>query len=355
MEHIGFPSIKQYSDVVRYVSDRMQFAGNDANGKPTYHPYTVKKPTLKFRGTPKMHGSNAAAVLHVATGEIFFQSRYHLLTLEKDLWGFMAHMVNKKSQVMEIATAALAQYDKVPEYVAIFGEWCGGSVQPGIALSKLPEMFCIFAIKMVDGKNADGSHKGDWIDIATIKHIEFPEDRIYNTLRFGQWEFEIDFERPKIFQNDLADLTIAIEDLCPVGKHFDVEGIGEGMIWSCVEEGWDPYRYSFKVVGQKHAKTKRKELAQVDIEVVKALEDFIDNTVTQARLEQAMDTLVNIQNKPFALTSQGDFARWVYNDIVKEEMASIEASNLDPKKLGAPISAKARYWYIEQLKAAGVV
>jgi len=352
---IRFPSIRQYSDVIRYVTDRMQFAGNDAEGNATYHKYTVKKPTLRFRGTPKLHGANAAVVLNVETGEITYQSRDNELTLEKDLFSFMATMQHKTAQMQKIFKAALAQQTTPPTHVAVFGEWCGGEVQNNVALAKLPKMFCFFAVKMVTGKRPDGSNDGYWIDIASLTHVDSSQDQIYNTLRFGAWQFEIDFERPKMVQNDLADLTIAVEENCPVGKCFGVDGVGEGVVWTCAEDGWDPYKYSFKVVGQKHAKTKRRQLPEVDVVTVKALEDFVTMTVTQARLEQGLFVLKNELQKPFALTSQGDFARWVYNDIIKEEMPTIEKSNLDPKKLGAPISVKARYWYVEQLKVQGLM
>jgi hypothetical protein len=356
MEHIGFPSIRQYTDVVRYVGERMQYAGKDDNGNDTYHPYTVPRPKLMFRGTPKLHGTNAAVVLNVATGELSYQSRDRVVTLDDDLFDFMNYMVSKSDQMRQIANAVLDQQTNDPEYIAIYGEWCGGEIQKGqIALKQLPKMFCIFAVKVVKGKNKDGSHAGHWFDIEKIKDLDFPEDRIYNTLRFGQWNFEIDFERPKIFQNDLADITTAVEALCPAAKYFGIEGIGEGVVWTCQAEGWDPYQFSFKVVGQQHAKTKRKELAPVDLEAVKALEDFVAATVTEARLQQALHVLQREMQKPLAITSQGDFARWVYNDIIKEEEPLMTASQLDPKKLGAPISTKARYWFIEHLKAQGLV
>jgi hypothetical protein len=349
---ISFPSIRQYGDVCRYVAERVQYAGRDADGKAMYHQYTVQKPKLKFRGTPKLHGTNAAVVLNVETDQLTYQSRDNELTLDKDLFGFMAYMLDKSEPIRQITRAVLAEQKVKPKFIAIFGEWCGGEVQNGIALAELPKMFCIFGIKVVTGKNPDGSSAGTWFDIATIKHLDFPEDRIFNTLRFGQWEMEIDFERPKMFQNDLADITTTVEELCPAGKYFGIDGIGEGLVWVCISEGWYDYQYSFKVVGQKHTKTKRRELAPVDIEAVKALEDFIEATVTTARLEQCLHNLVHIQQKPFMLTSQGDFARWMYNDIMKEEEPLLTASGLDPKKLGAPISVKARYWFVEQLQAS---
>jgi len=351
MEHIGFPSIRQYTDVVRYVSERMQHAGKDADGNDKWHPHTVQKPKLKFRGTTKFHGANAAVVFNVETGEISYQSRDLVLSLEKDLFGFKADMQHKTEQLRVIYNTVMGQQTELPKYIAIFGEWCGGEIQRGIPLKDLPKMFVWFAVKVVTGKNPDGSSAGHWIDMERLSGLDFPKQRIFHALRFGQWGIEIDFERPKIFQNDLADITVQVEEACPGAKYFGIDGVGEGVVWICVSPGWDPYRFGFKVVGQKHSKSKRRELAPVDIEAVKAVEDFIDVAVTEARLEQGLHHLVHIQHKPFTLTSQGDFARWVYNDIMKEEMETITASGLDPKKLGAPISVKARYWFFAKMEA----
>jgi hypothetical protein len=45
----------------------------------------------------------------------------------------------------------------------------------------------------------------------------------------------------------------------------------------------------------------------------------------------------------------GDFIRWVFNDIIKEEFDTIVASQIDPKKIGGPVANKARQWFMSRI------
>ena len=177
--------------------------------------------------------------------------------------------------------------------------------------------------------------------------LENPAASIYSIYQFPKWFMSIDFEHPEAKQNLLGELTQAVEDECPVGKHFGNLGIGEGIVWRCVEDP-SPDLW-FKVKGEKHSATKVKTLAAVDVDAVASLQAFVTQTVTEARLQQGLQHLVNEQRKPFALPSLGDFIRWVHGDVIKEEADTLEASGLDPKKLGGPIALVAKRWYIEKL------
>ena len=86
----------------------------------------------------------------------------------------------------------------------------------------------------------------------------------------------------------------------------------------------------------------------VDVESIQAIKEFCEYAVTDARLEQGLNNLMNEQLKPFEMTSMGDFIRWVYNDIVKEETDTIVENQLDMKKLGGPIANISRKWYTEK-------
>jgi hypothetical protein len=86
----------------------------------------------------------------------------------------------------------------------------------------------------------------------------------------------------------------------------------------------------------------------VDVEAVENIRAFVAATVTEARLEQGLDNLVREQLLPFEMKSMGDFIRWVYNDVLKEEMDTIVASQIDPKKLGGAIANEARPWFIKK-------
>lgn len=350
---IKFPSIEQFRNVIRNVQHNAQWAGRDeVTGEPIFNRDAVL-PKLKFHGTVKLHGTNAGIVIDRKNPGISFQSRERELTLISDNAGFALFMESKRNLLWDMSDAIInwvnPKWDNAPDKVVIFGEWCGGNIQKGIAISGLPKMFVIFAVKLIWA----GEDTAQWIDIDTIKHIVSHDDNIYNILEFGSHEVEIDFAKPHEIQNKLIELTIAVEDECPVGKHFGNSGVGEGLVWSCQTEGFTSSSFWFKVKGEKHSASKVKVLASVDVEAIKAAEDFVELAVTESRLEQGLQNLVNEQLKPFDMTSMGDFIRWVFNDAVKEETDTIVENQLDVKKLGGPIANKARKWFIERYNNQG--
>jgi hypothetical protein len=115
-----------------------------------------------------------------------------------------------------------------------------------------------------------------------------------------------------------------------------------------VSEGWNDSGTWFKCKGEKHSVSKVKTLAAVDVEAVENMREFVKSVVTEARLEQGLDNLVREQLLPFEMKSMGDFIRWVYNDVLKEEMDTIIANQIDPKKLGSAIANEARPWFIKK-------
>lgn len=340
---IKFPSIEQYRNAIRNVQHAAYFTGVDDAGEPMYDR-TRSMPVLKYRGTVKLHGTNAGIVLRPGDPTITFQSRERELTVESDNAGFMNNMLTKLDFLYSIFNSVTPRDYEVKNHIALFGEWCGQGVQKGVAISNCPKMFVIFGVQ-VDNK---------WLDPELWRHIEAPEAGIYNIHQFETYEVEIDFARPEYAQQKMVEITEAVEAKCPVGAHFGHEGVGEGVVWQPADADWADPRYWFKVKGEKHSVSKVKTLAAVDVEAVAAIHTFVDSVVTEQRLEQGLDNLVREQLKPFNMQSLGDFIRWVYNDIMKEEADTIQVNNLDPKKLGGPISNAARKWYIDQYNLRGL-
>ena len=69
------------------------------------------------------------------------------------------------------------------------------------------------------------------------------------------------------------------------------------------------------------------------------------------RLEQALDAHVNENGLDLEMKNIGTFLRWVFNDIIKEEADTIEASGFTQKELGKSISDIAKRFYIEKAQA----
>ena len=344
---IKFPSIEQFRNVVRNVQNRVRYDGKDEEGNPKFTNRPL--PTLKFRGTVKLHGTNAAIVLN-PDDTFTYQSRERELSLTSDNAGFMLAMEGKKDVVRQLfgdLAEALDSIDGV-EYnarepqttIAVYGEWAGGNIQKGVAINGLEKFFAIFAVRVIDGEG-----NSQWADIKKLQHCCFPKEGIFHIMQFGSWEIDINFERPEESQNALSELTLKVEEACPAGKHFGQDGVGEGIVWTCVTPGWEDSEFWMKVKGEKHSASKVKTLAKVDTEAIRAVNDFVDSAVTENRLVQGAQYVVRELGKPFDMTSMGDFIRWVYGDVIKEETDTIVANQLDPKKLGGPISNKARVWF----------
>jgi len=352
---IKFPSIEQFRNVVKAVNQRARFDGLDDAGQPKYKA-AATLPTLRYRGTVKLHGTNSAIVVRYgAEGYpvLSYQSRERVLTAEEDNAGFMLHMSNQASSIARLHGHILNTYDlkdrREQITLAIYGEWAGGNIQSRVAINGLEKFFAIFAIRLIEGETSR------WLDIEKLGNLQtsvFPSSRIYSILDFGKWETEIDFERPLEIQNYLGELALEVERACPAGKYFEKDGTGEGVVWACIEPGFESSQFWFKVKGEKHSATKVKTLAAVDVEALRAITEFVDATVTENRLEQGLQNLVNEQRLPFEMTSMGDFIRWVYGDIMKEEADTIEASGFDPKKLGSPIANKSRQWFVARLNSS---
>lgn len=344
---IKFPSIEQFRNVIRHVKTHAQYAGRDENGDAIID-LSRPIPTLEFVGTVKLHGTNAGIVYDFDTKELTFQSRERELSLTSDNAGFMLAQMQHEElwrQYFEYHRSCnLAK-------MVVFGEWCGSGIQKGVALTQLPKMFVPFAVKFID---RDGSTEWAPLPDPTEDHIvNIPQ--VFEIVDFPMYRIEIDFNHPEIAQNKMIEITEEVERECPVGKHFGVSGIGEGVVWTCVTPGWNDSGTWFKVKGEKHSVSKVKTLAPVDVEAAESLKAFVEATVTEARLEQGLDNLVREQLKPLEMTSMGDFIRWVFNDILKEEADTIVASQLDPKKLGGPIANKARPWFVQQInKGTGI-
>lgn len=331
MKHISFPDIGQYRQLIRAVASHAQYVGKDANGDAIYDN-TKPLPTLEFVGTVKLHGTNAAICSDYQ--DLWFQSRERLLTAESDNAGFVRHFAPHTDKLKNLCYTAGLGYNDVT--VCIYGEWCGSGIQKGVGISALPKMFVIFAVRVGE----------KWLSHTEVAKLKAPEIQIYNIFDYDHRFITIDFARAIDFQNTLGEYTTAVENCCPVAKAFGKEGIGEGIVWTCTTPGYEDSKFWMKVKGEKHSVSKVKKLASVDMEVVASQNEFIANTVTEARCLQSISKLKEA-GKPLDRTSLGDFIKWIYNDIIKEETDTAKANNLDITKLGGPVATVAKAWFFK--------
>jgi len=325
-----FTDIGQFRNVVRAVKSHHDYVGKDENDSPIYR-HETPYPTLKFRGTVKLHGTNAAIVKY-KDGHYEYQSRERELSIGSDNSCFMLNMLN-------FDIDKLFEDIEFTESCGIYGEWAGQGIQSGTAISTLPKMWVIFAVKIDDV----------YQDTFNYQHLRNEDQRIFNIFQFPNYELEIDFNKPEEAQNKLIEYTQEVEKECPVGKYFGVEGVGEGVVWEHIDE---KLRYIFKVKGEKHQNSKVKKLTTIDVEAVNTIKEFVEYAVTENRMAQGIDKMKELC-VPLEMPSTGTYLRWVYNDVLKEEQDTIIKNGIDPKKLGSFISKKAReYWmkYLDSLE-----
>lgn len=333
-----FPSIEQFRHVIRAVRDRAEWQG-------------INVPTLKFRGTVKLHGTNASISNVIGSPEINFHSRSRTLTEGDDNMGFRTSFVTDAAKMLDLRW----WFDNLREdfkledgtRVTVFGEWCGRGIQKGVAISNIEPRFIAFAVAIAGKPSEDANEDTSrWLDINGLWSANSAFDFITEIV--PSYEIDIDFNQPELSQNALVDMTIKVEECCPVGKEFGHEGVGEGIVWQPIDPEWNSSRYWFKVKGTAHSVSKVKTLAPVDVERLHSMNEFVESTVTENRLNQGIAELKE-QGLPIDSTSIGHFIRWIFNDVMKEEADTLAASGLNSKDLGKPISTKARQWFLNSV------
>lgn len=315
-----FPSIEQFRHVVRAERETAAFHGRE----PAVREYV---------GTIKLHGTNAG-ITRQADGSIIFRSRSRIITPEDDNAGFAKWMTAHIDEVRSI----FVPFHSGAE-VTVFGEWCGQGIQNNVGISALQKMFVIFALLLDDG----------WHDVQLIPSNQGA--RIFNVFDYPFWVRTIDFSKPEAIQNELVALTEAVEAECPVAKAFGHSGIGEGIVWTPMT-GDRSSRYWFKVKGEKHSSSKVKVLAAVDVERFAKRDELVTAICTEARLQQGIDLHVGEFGRALEMKAIGEYLRWVFNDVIKEEADTIAASGFEQKELGKPISDIAKRFYIKAVEAA---
>lgn len=322
---VPFPKIGQFRQVVKNVRESTAFQGLDENNVPVMD-YTKPQPIVTFTGTVKLHGTNAGVCYDPKTNELYAQSRKHVISIESDNAGFAFWVGANKEELRSLFDVYINDDN---DLITIFGEWCGGNIQKGVAITGLPKMFVIFAVKVGD----------NWINCLEDGYSPISDVNIYLISRFDTYTVAIDFNNPDMSVPKLQELTLAVEAECPVGRAFGVSGIGEGIVWR------DTNGNIFKVKGEKHSSTKVKKLANVDIEKLNSINEFVDYAVTESRLEQGIDVVFTQTGLDVDIKMLGDFLKWVMRDIISEETDTLVGNGLEPKDIGKGVSTTAREWF----------
>ena len=345
-KQISFPSIEQLRTIVANVNRKHNFVGLDENGDAIYD-ITKLKPTLTFKGTVKLHGTNAGVSYNALDG-LWAQSRENIITVENDNAGFAFFVKSNDEAFNYLFARIIATYGINPETntITIYGEWVGKGIQKGVAISEMAKSFFIFGLKITPHqKSEDDKVVAYWLDSSMLRHTN---NRIFNIEDYKTYSIDIDFNNPQLIQNKLIEMTLEVENECPVSKEFGITGIGEGIVFSHTFE--DGSRALFKSKGEKHAgASKVKTLKPVDDEKLNKVISIVNQVCTTSRLEQMITQSCNLLNGgTIERKYLGDFLRLVINDVIKEESDIISEAGLEPKDLNSKISEVARQYFFEK-------
>lgn len=348
---IKYPSIEQFRSVIATVLRQYNFVGLDENGDAIYDT-TKPKPTLTFKGTVKLHGTNAGVSFKYGydnTSEYWAQSRENIITPEKDNAGFAFFVESHKEAFKKFASQidSTGLFDVRHNIVTIYGEWAGGNIQKGVGVSNLPKSFFIFGVKVTPITTSEEEAKEKPAYWIPSHYLKSPEDNIYNIEDFPTWEMDIDFNMPQLVQNQLSELTLAVEEECPVAKAFGFSGIGEGLVWSTSFNG---KVHRFKCKGELHAgKSKVKTLNRVDDEKIKKTLEIAEKVTPTWRLAQMLETACDFMNGGTLDRSKlGEYIKLVMADVIKEDMDLLVEAGLEPKDIGKYVSEIARRYFFNQ-------
>jgi len=358
LKHYAFPSIGQYANAIAAVNRKATYIGRDENDDPIYNKFVIK-PTLNFIGTTKLHGTNAGIVIDFFNGIVYFESRESVITPEKDNAGFANYISTIQNDFvnMVISNLGLENTDWRPSnkdtefwgenVLVIYGEWCGGSIQKGVALNGLEKMFVIFNASIRTRETTE-SRNLDWFPTTEIKKMKLTDKKVHNIYDFKTWEIEINFEKHHESINKIVENTIAVEEECPVAKEFGSTGIGEGIVYVCTTPGYNNSDFWFKSKGEKHANSKVKTLKPVDDAKINRLIDIANKITPAWRLEQMFSSTFDTINGGVITTEKlGDYIKAVNNDICKEETLLMEEEKIDFKDIVKYVSKITRDYFFQ--------
>lgn len=289
---------------------------------------------LRYRGTVKLHGTHCDIVRH-PDGEIRFQSRNNVVCGEYEVCGLVKFCQGVDWQPL---------FDKVQErtghdgIIVLSGEFCGRNIQRGVALEQLEKFIMLYAVWLVNGDEKI------WLDMTDYQDLKVPEMRVFNIMDYPTWEIIVNTSNPTTTIEQMEDLTMQVENECPVSKALGAVGLGEGIVWVCLSDP-DP-ELTFKTKGDKHKVVNTKKLIEVDPEIIHMSTEFVERTVSENRLRQGLDYLSE-QGLEHGRASTGQFVKWVLEDVMKEE-----GDLLDPKcfkNTQKMIKKEASKWFLTQV------
>lgn len=351
---IKYPSISQFRQIVKEITERACFIGLDEEGKAQFD-YLKPKPVVEFTISTKLHGCNAGVCYSEPDG-LWYQSRENIITVEKDNMGFSWFCEQNKDVLIKIIRdlAKENNIDLNKYIISLYGEFAGGNIQKGVAITGLDKMFVIFEHFKVSLIEPSEDEKAVWYKTISysdfgvtqpdIEWAESPDNKIYNIMNFLTKTISIDFNNPERAQNELLEIMEEVEAECPVGKAFGVSGTGEGVVISHLTA--DGSLIQAKIKGEKHSNSKVKTLKVVDTAKLDKIDKCIEEICHTWRFEQGLREIFGVDyEKTIDRSKIGLYLKWCSQDTLKEESSIISDYGFEPKDVMGKVQQKAKEYF----------
>lgn len=318
-----FTSIEQFRHVVKSIHMHYEYIGK-----------LNELPTIDFIGTAKLHGTNAG-IRRSPSGKITAQSKTRLISPTDDNYGFAKFIEAIPPEVLH-----LELFDKVAimgDDITIYGEWIGKGIQGATGVGKLEKQWVIFGASVND---TYVPNKVEWCSESY---------NIYNIMDIEPYCITIDFNDPEASIEPLQTMTLGVEEQCPWAKKFDVEGIGEGIVWVRADMP-SAHDYWFKIKGQKHSGEgkNKKEMVTIDPQVVENISQCVDIILTEGRLKQGLEYLKE-ENLEVEMRNMGKYLKWVGQDTQKEELDTVVANGLEWNDVSKVVIARSKKFFMDEI------
>lgn len=347
---IKYPSTPQFREFVgnikaiyEYVRTYAYMGENDEVVKTNVYDDTLPKPTLSFRGTVKLHGTNSSVSYNDTN--MWSQSKDNILSIQEDNAGFCSFVEYRKEQFLKLFKQISTKFniDTSKNSIVIYGEYAGKGIQKNVGVCNLPKSFFIFGVKIAP---FDEEQDNYWLqDYSDLRDNDY---NIYNILDFKTYTIEIDFNHPEKAMELLDQYTLEVESECPVAKQFGYDNtVGEGLCWTSFKDG---NRLIFKTKGSKHSVKKERISNPIDDERIANLTRIADIVTPSWRLDQMLNETFNTLNGGVLdIKRMGDYIKNVINDIIKEELYTLRDENVEIKEVSKYVSNISRNYFLDAL------
>ena len=301
-----------------------------------------------YRAKVKLHGSNAGIQIK-SDGTVISQSRSRIISSGDDNMGFAAWVESNGD--------LWASKAKSTDYT-IFGEWCGKGIMKGVSISQIDaKIFAIFAVQIGSSDDEDAVVYVDPMEIANVVG-KLPEN-VYVLPWYGA-NFITDYK-----EDNLAEIVECfnaevggVEHCDPwVKEVFGIEGMGEGLVYYPISFSQNNgtilrdhmSKFMFKAKGEKHKNFKTRKAVELDPEVIATVEAFVDEVVTEARMEQAVTEGAKGE---FDMKLIGPVIGWFNKDVKKDiDNGEIDLpEGVEWKLVNKPMTTRLRKWYMEKIQ-----